>query len=259
LRSTEHEWSQCNLLAVHNYWHMCLYHLERNEHDKAIQIFDDIFAARTHLNATLDFVDMVSLLYRLQLDLTSLDLTERWRTLRDAYRSRFEHHGYLFNDMHAAMLLACSNKTSDQPSEDTLKFVNSFKEFTSRSVENDENLSVLVSQARSGQKESNYLKKLNRELGAKVFDSFFYFEEGEFDKVVDLLYPIRHDLIRMGGSNAQRDLLSQMLVQAALRSKNKLHNRIGVAVLSEREALKPQSSLTRRIKSRFAAQHLLDE
>jgi hypothetical protein len=236
---------------------MCLYYVERDEHDKAMQIFDDIFAARTHLNATLDFVDMVSLLYRLQLDATSIDLSERWQMLRERYRSRFEDHGYLFNDMHVAMLLSSSSGESGGSAsfeDDVTKFLASFKKFTSRSVENDENVLSFQSQ-----KESNYLKKVNRELGAKIFDSIVYFRKGEFDKVVDLLYPARYDLIRIGGSNAQRDLFSQMLVQAALRSKSKLHNRIGLALLNEREALKPNSSLTKRIRSRFASQHALHD
>jgi hypothetical protein len=29
MRRTENEWSSCNHLAVHNYWHLALYHLER--------------------------------------------------------------------------------------------------------------------------------------------------------------------------------------------------------------------------------------
>jgi hypothetical protein len=230
--------------------------VERGEHDKALQIFDNIFTARTHLNATLDFVDMVSLLYRLQLDLTSADLTERWQMLREAYRPRFEDHGYVFNDMHVAMLLAISADHQDTAAAtsivvDKTRFLNSLKNYTSRSVENDENRESVKESGSGG----GYLKKLNRELGGRIFDAFFHFESGEFDKVVDLLYPVRYDLVRVGGSNAQRDLLSQVMVQAALRSKSRLHNKIGLALLNEREVLKPNSTLTRRIRSRFALQH----
>lgn len=66
LRDNEANWSPANLLATHNYWHWCLFHIERGEHDAALELYNK-HMAQSH-NRMLDMIDVVSLLYRLQLD-----------------------------------------------------------------------------------------------------------------------------------------------------------------------------------------------
>jgi hypothetical protein len=243
LRKTEQDWSSCNLLAAHNYWHLCLQHLERNEHEQALEIFDNNMLKWLNLNRTLDLVDLVSLLYRLKLDSCEVDLSERWSLLYDAYKSRFQDHGYLYNDFHIAMILS-NSKSEDNKS----KFLDSFNNFVKRDDDEINNNHV----------SPNYLKQINKELGENVFNTIFEFDQGNYERVVDILYPIRYDLIKMGGSNAQRDLFPQILLQSALKSQSKRHQILGVALLNERQALKPGSRLTERIKARFAPKHLLD-
>ena len=46
-----------------------------------------------------------------------------------------------------------------------------------------------------------------------------------------------------------------MLVQSALRSEEDFHKKMGISLLNERQALKPNSNITKRIVSRFAAAH----
>jgi hypothetical protein len=41
---------------------------------------------------------------------------------------------------------------------------------------------------------------------------------GEYDRVVELLSSVRHDLPLIGGSHAQRDVFYQLLIDAARRS-----------------------------------------
>ena len=221
----------------------------------ALQVFDDTLSSRIKQNQTLDFVDMVSLLYRLRLDMTKHDLRERWSMLRNAYRSRFEEHGYLFNDMHVSMLLKDEEASVRRDRE---KFIESFRAYVATATQgeiddSDENNNSIATAA------ANENRELNRKLGPSLFEAVFSFEQGEFDRVVELLYPIKSELIQIGGSNAQRDLYAQMLVQAALRSKSAWHNRIGLALLNEREGLKPGSRLTERIRARFSSKHILHD
>ena len=54
-----------------------------------------------------------------------------------------------------------------------------------------------------------------------------------YAKVVDLMYPIRYDIWKIGGSRAQKDLFTQLLIHAAFRSNNV---QLGHALLNERIA-----------------------
>jgi hypothetical protein len=104
----------------------------------------------------------------------------------------------------------------------------------------------------------SYLRHVNRKLGVNLYHAICYFDSGEYAQVVELLNPIKYDLYKIGGSNAQRDMFHQMLTQAALRSSFHTHNRLGLALVNERLGMKPDSKLTRRLAERFAAVHHFD-
>lgn len=84
LRDTELDWSKSNLLSTHNYWHWCLYHIERGEHEQAMVLYDQRLTEYLHLNRTFDMVDVVSLLYRIKLDGCHVP-REKWLRLRQVY------------------------------------------------------------------------------------------------------------------------------------------------------------------------------
>lgn len=104
----------------------------------------------------------------------------------------------------------------------------------------------------------SYLRHVNRKLGVNLYHAICYFDSGDYAQVVELLNPIKYDLYKIGGSNAQRDMFHQILTQAALRSSFHTHNRLGLALVNERFAMKPDSQLTKRIAERFAAAHHFD-
>ncbi|MEZ5603047.1 MAG: hypothetical protein R3E41_02295 [Burkholderiaceae bacterium] len=59
-------WSTDSFFAVHNWWHLALFHLERDEIDEVLRLFDGpIFGARSAV--VLDLVDATAMLWRLQL------------------------------------------------------------------------------------------------------------------------------------------------------------------------------------------------
>jgi hypothetical protein len=247
LRDSEIEWSKCNLIAPHNFWHLCLYHLERDEHEEALNIYDEQMTEHLQLNRTLDLVDLSSLLFRLKLDRCKIPLRERWLKLKDVYESRINDHGYTFNDAHVHMILSECGENSEKTA-----FIKSLNNYLNESESNANN--HMVDSCNNIIKEStSFLKSINKQLAQPVIDSISYFDQGDYYKVVETLYPIRYSLIKMGGSNAQRDLYHQMLTQSALRSESKCHNKLGLALLNERISLKPNSNLTRRIAARFAA------
>jgi len=233
LKRTEKDWTASNMLSCHNYWHLALYYIEKGEHEIALQIYKDQISKNLNHGQTLDMVDMISLLFRLKLDGYKSCLESEWNDILQVYKTRNSDHGYVFNDAHIVMML--SSASSNEAPDQYIASLNNFLTFEPENV--------------------SFLKELNCRLGSKIFEAIFSFKNEEFDRVVDLLYPIRYELVKIGGSNAQRDLFQQMLIQSALRSTFNKNRSIGLALLNERRALKANSSLTERIASRFAIQH----
>lgn len=201
----------------------------------ALDIFKKNIKVTATLDRTLDMVDAISLLYRLKLDCCELPLRDEWNEIARTYVSRKEEHGYVFNDSHVAMMLS---ESSCLGKEEEDSFFSSLDRYLK--ADNDDG-------------SLGFLKKLNGEYAERIYKAIMLFRAEDFSSVVDQLYPIRYEIIRIGGSNAQRDIFQQMLIQAALRSELDVHRRMGMALLDERRALKPNAKLTERLAARFAS------
>lgn len=79
-------WSRCNNFSFHMAWHLGLLHLERGDHDRVLEIYDD----EVRPQQTDDFRDManaVSLLWRMEQ--SGVHVGDRWRDVSEiAYRRR---------------------------------------------------------------------------------------------------------------------------------------------------------------------------
>ena len=64
----------------------------------------------------------------------------------------------------------------------------------------------------------------------------YAFACGHYSEAVELLAQLRHSMVALGGSHAQRDLLTQTLICAAQRAGQP---RLALALLHERLAAKP--------------------
>jgi len=86
-----------------------------------------------------------------------------------------------------------------------------------------------------------------RDVGVPACEAMIAFAEERYAEAVARLHPIRGIASRFGGSNAQRDILSQTLIESAIRAGNR-----GFAsnLVNEREVHKPNSPLTRRFREK---------
>lgn len=176
-------------------------------------------------------------------------MSSKWIKLKDIYVDRLEEHGYMYYDFHMALVLSTCG--TDEEKSKYFKSLESFLN-SNNNVEWDTNSMESFGILRQHKyKNKNSLLEINHEIANEVLNSVFHFNQGEFEKVVELLYPIRYNYYKMGGSNAQRDILDQILVHSALRSKLPEYKQIGNALLNERLALVPNSDLSKRIASRF--------
>ena len=252
LLDTESDWKQCELIAGHNYWHMALYYIEKNEIEPVLDILDTKLLV--NLNSLLELINSSSILLRLKLNNYSGgtdSFAERWKMIKEKSLDRIEKHGYMYSDSHIAMTLASCGTEAEKSL--FLSSVNQFVNSDSLNGAEHESIGIdgLLSElsVKSGENE-NYLKRVNAELKG-IFEALFFYEQKEFEKTVELLYPIRYEVRKIGGSNAQRDIFNLLLIDSAFKSGNKLHNKLGLALLNERLLNKPDSELTRRLAARF--------
>jgi hypothetical protein len=86
LEDSRKAWSRCNNFSFHMAWHLGLLHLERGDHDRVLEIYDD----EVRPQQTDDFRDManaVSLLWRLEQ--SGVHVGDRWMEIAEvAYRRR---------------------------------------------------------------------------------------------------------------------------------------------------------------------------
>lgn len=132
------------------------------------------------------------------------------------------HVFYAFNDMHAVISLVGAGRF-DKANE-VLKAV--------RSAANN-NIGVTAMMA--------------GDVGIATCDAMIAFGQQRYDDAIDKLSPIRTLAHRFGGSHVQRDILTQTLTEAAIRSGN-----LGLShsLTSERLVHKPLSPLSLRFANK---------
>lgn len=219
LSRTQNNWEICNLLSTHNFWHWTLYHIEKGELETAAEIYEtEILKRCFESRAMLDIVDCLSLPYRLHLEnpISAENLIgKHWSNVVKLVEPHLNDHILSFNDAHFMMALCCARKFSE--AEELL--------------ENSSKADCI-----SG-----------REVNSQLLKSILAYSREQYELCVDTLYPIRYDLVTIGGSDAQRDVFNQLLIAAALKSKKPNHRQLLEQLIFEREALKPNSPLTGRL------------
>jgi tetratricopeptide (TPR) repeat protein len=209
-------WTPAVGLAVHQWWHLALYLIERGRLDEALALYDDdIRAAKS--GALLDIVDAAALLWRLKL--AGVNIGDRWQELAPHWYAHIDDHVLVFNDVHIALVAGLAG---DRAAEAKL----------------DQSLSSYV----AGSKGTN--RDIAAEVGRNLLRGLAAFSAQQFEKTIELLLPLRYQIRRIGGSNAQRDLFNQTLIAAAIGADRLPLAR---ALLAERVALKPNSRTARKL------------
>lgn len=107
LRSNQHWWSESELLGGHIWWHLALRLIESGDYDEALSIADDLADGNTAFR----LADITSLLWRLELD--DQDVGGRWGPLIQHWSESNNLHTSAFIDMHAAMAFAAAGLSDE--------------------------------------------------------------------------------------------------------------------------------------------------
>jgi tetratricopeptide (TPR) repeat protein len=223
LAARENDWSPDNGFAFHNWWHLCLFHLDAQRYAEALALYD----ARVHpgpAQFVLSLIDATALLWRLRLE--NVDVGLRFDEVADEWEARLDQDRafYAFNDVHAMLAFAATGRTSAI-----------------------ERLAANLALAAAG---TGTNAAMSREVGIPVAQGIEAFARGRYGDALDLIEPVRDIAHRFGGSHAQRDLLTLTMIEAALRSGQPARARHFIA---ERTVHKPQSAWGWRLAQRAAA------
>jgi hypothetical protein len=206
MRSDIGAWSDGSFFAIHNAWHLGLFHLGLEQIDEVFALVDQrILGSRS--SVVLDMIDASALLWRLQL--RGIDVGERWLALAERWAPLAEAGNYAFNDMHAMMAYASAGR-------------------------DDLAQRLLAAQADALHAPGDNAGFL-RDVGADATLAMQAFVQGRHGDCVELLRPLRSRAHRFGGSHAQRDLIDLTLIEAAARDGQQL---LAEALRHERAALR---------------------
>lgn len=204
-------WDGCNNFRYHTWWHKCLFHLELEQFDEILALYDT--GVRPD-KASADYLDMsnaIALLWRLEE--AGLDVGDRWEELAEKAVDKIDDHIFAFHDSHYMTALAAGGRTD--------------------AVER-----MLSSMETAAARDDTTEGPIFREVGIALCKAISARGRGDHAEAVALLAPIRRRVYCIGGSHAQRDLFFRMLVSSALKCGR---FRFARALLAERNALNPNS------------------
>ncbi|CAG9171557.1 tetratricopeptide repeat protein [Cupriavidus pampae] len=233
LTARREDWAEDNMLAVHNWWHLALLLLEREQHDAVLALYDD-HVARPAPAIALDLVDAAALLWRLHL--RGVDVGNRWIDVADDWQSRGAAGYYAFNDVHAIMACLGAGRIDDVAAV--------YGAMQGAAMQG----AAAAGRANHGGGGTN--GTMTAEVGLPMAEGLIAFERGDYEASIARLMPTRMICHRFGGSHAQRDVFTLTLIEAALRA-----GRVNLAdaLLAERAALKAMNPALGTMMSRARA------
>jgi tetratricopeptide (TPR) repeat protein len=203
------DWAPDNLFAFHNWWHLALYHLDRGDTARALELYDTRVRPKPSA-VVLEMVDASALLWRLKL--LGAETGERWDELAGSWTPNLADGYYAFNDVHAMMALVGANRFAD-----ARQMIGMLEQVAARATLNGE---------------------MTRLVGLPAARALLAFGEGRYQDALDHLMPALPVAQRHGGSHAQRDVLLLTATEAALRGGSQSAAR---ALVSQRLSAKPVS------------------
>lgn len=221
MRGNVSGWSRDSFFRIHNWWHLALYHLELDETEEVLELFDGPVHG-TGSTVILDMIDASALLWRLQL--LGVDAGERWQSVADGWVPVAEACNYAFNDVHAVMAFAGAGR---------MEAVQRVLDAQQAAMERDDDNAAFT-----------------RDVGRPVALALQAFARGRYPEAVGLLRPVREIAHRFGGSHAQRDVLDLTLMESARRAGQDAY---AAALCNERLARRPDSPLSHRFAGQAGA------
>jgi tetratricopeptide (TPR) repeat protein len=206
---------------VHIWWHKALFHVELGQYAAALEIYDGPILAAMR-PASLSICNATSLLWRLEM--LGCDVGPRWQRLAARWQGHANGQLYVFCDIHAAMA-----------------------ELRAGEMEALKRRLAAMRETAAGHCEA---APLYRDIGLPLVEALAAFHHGAYAQAVERLLPARFELWKMGGSQAQRDVIDWTLAEAATRAQLR---DVALSLAHERLGTRPQSAPNRRFLAQAQA------
>jgi hypothetical protein len=200
MESHSDTWENCNsMLYTHNWWHVALYYLEKEDIQKVLEIYDNHLWGRAWKESPKDQVGAISLLLRLELrgldrgDSLRDSLASRWQELVPYLTPRIHEHSLPFQDLHYVYALARAGQV-----EQVTEMLESMQAYAGAA--------------------HPFIKETWSELAVPTARGLAAHARGDWERASTLLGSTVFYLEAIGGSHAQRDLFEQVYLDAWLRA-----------------------------------------
>lgn len=214
-----------SFFAYHNWWHLALFHLDLEETDRALELYDTRIRVKPSAVA-MELIDATAMLWRLRL--RGVDVGARWEEVADHWQASADDGYYPFNSVHGLLAFIATGRQDLQ--QRALRALSSVAEGSTTNG------------------------MMSRDVGLPLAVGLMACERRDFDLAIEKLHQVRAYAHRFGGSHAQRDLIQLTLMECALRSGK---SGLAKTLARERLAMKPASPFNRAL-ARRAARMTLD-
>jgi tetratricopeptide (TPR) repeat protein len=214
LQDYAHTWKDRSIFVrEHNYWHLALMHLERDEPAEALKVYDNHLWGEWPEFAQ-EQLGAISALWRLEL--RGADVGDRWSPIVEKVLARWHEHILSFHDMHFIYALARGGRTPEARA-------------------------FITSLARRGERDASGVWE---SVALPLAVGLVTYAEGKFEQAMNFIARALPRLQLIGGSHVQRDVFVQTWIDAALKAG---HHSAAAEVLTQRHRERPQVAATRRL------------
>ncbi len=184
-------WAHCNNFGYHVWWHLALFHLECGEFDRVLDLYDTRIRAE-HTDDYRDIANGAGMLVRLEIE--GVDVGDRWEELAALAAGRIEDGAVVFADLHYLLALHGGERDAEAGA-------------------------MIARLARDAQRRAHDMHEVAAVAGLPTALGLAAFRAGHYDLAFDRLRESQPRLQLVGGSHAQRDVFSRLLIEAAIRTR----------------------------------------
>ena len=207
------ESSRASVLHCHIWWHYALVLMAVSRHDDAWQAFrNNCLPGATTSPPITVFSDSSSFMWRSELAGRPRD-RDIWQRVREFYEERFPQP-MVFVDAHVGLMYAALGET--------------------------EQLQACVAQL---QELGDAAQLPAGTTGASLTRAYAAFENDDWATVIDVLEPLIPQVVRIGGSRAQRDLMTNTLLAAYVKADRPDDARAFLERVTDRQPSRPVAGL----------------
>jgi len=207
------EYDPDGLMHCHLWWHYCLLQVAAGNAEEAWRAYDRQCAPGVSKSPAINVVtDGAALLWRAELAGEPRSRA-RWRAVRECYERAFGRP-LVFVDAHAGLAYAALGE------------IEALERYITEAEE----------RGKAGRLPAGT-------LGAELTRAYRAFVAGRYHETVRILEPIMEEVVRIGGSRAQRDLVTNTLLAAYLRDGRQEAGRAFLESIHDRRPVRPVAGL----------------